>query len=193
MGFLYDQLFVSLPYPKADVTGKTVIVTGANVGLGLEAARHFARLRAAKVILAVRSVEKGEEAKVSIESSTASNTIVEVWPLDLTSYDSVKAFVQRAEQLDRVDVLLENAGVATKTFRKAEEDELTITTNVVSTFLLALLMLPKLRATAKEYDVLPHLVIVSSEVHGWTDFAERNEVDIFAALSDPEKADMDKR
>lgn len=78
MEFLYSQLFVRIPYPTRDFTNETVIVTGANAGLGLEAARHFTRLNAAKVILAVRSISKGEAAKQSIESSTKRTSVVEV-------------------------------------------------------------------------------------------------------------------
>ena len=58
MGFLAmirSQLFASLEYPTTSCEGKTIIVTGSNTGLGKEAARHFARLGADKVILAVRN------------------------------------------------------------------------------------------------------------------------------------------
>ena len=50
------------PVPKVDLTGKTVIVVGANAGLGFEAAKHFARMHPGKLILACRSKEKGEAA-----------------------------------------------------------------------------------------------------------------------------------
>ena len=56
--FLKEQLLTTLPYPQESAAGQTVIVTGANVGLGFEAARHFVRLGAAKVILAVRDQQK---------------------------------------------------------------------------------------------------------------------------------------
>lgn len=64
--------------------------TGANIGLGKEAARHFVQLNAAKVIIACRSVEKGENAKQDIESTTGRKGVVDVWQLDLQSYDSVR-------------------------------------------------------------------------------------------------------
>lgn len=67
--FFYSQFFVTPPYPAYDFTGQTVIVTSSNTGLGLEAARHFARLNCAKLILAVRTKSKGEEAKESISHS----------------------------------------------------------------------------------------------------------------------------
>ena len=125
--FLREQ-FTTLPYPETKHTGQTVIVTGANVGLGLEAARHLTRLNAEKVILAVRSLDKGEAAKKSIEETTGRKGVVEVWQLDLSSYESVKQFIKRAEGLKRLDAIVENAGIATETYRLTEGNESTITT-----------------------------------------------------------------
>ena len=114
------------PYPEKQHSGQTVIVTGANVGLGLEAARHFTRLNAEKVVLAVRSTEKGEIAKKSIEETARRQGVVEVWPMDLSSYESVKQFAKRVEGLKRLDALVENAGIATRIFKTAEDNESTI-------------------------------------------------------------------
>lgn len=188
--FFYSQLFVTPPDPVADLTGQVIIVTGSNVGLGLEAARHLVRLKAGKVILAVRNVEKGETARRSIEQSTQRTGVVEVWPLDLSSYASVEKFAERAKALPRLDVLLENAGIATDDFMLCEDNESTITVNVVSTFLLALLLLPKLRETAVTFSVLPRLVIVSSDVHQLTNLPEKKNPSIFEALNNKEKARM---
>ncbi len=192
--FFRSQIFVKLPYPTEDFTGQTVIVTGSNTGLGFEAARHVARLNASKVILAVRSLERGETARKSIlESTKRSAEVVEVWQLDLSSYASVKHFAERAKGLPRLDVLLENAGITTDAFTKAEDHESIITVNVISTFLLALLLLPKLRETATKFNVVPRLVIVSSEVHGFTSFPERKEESIFETLKSEDKARMTDR
>ena len=194
MNFIYNQLFVKPAYPTASFAGQTVIVTGSNTGLGKEAARHFVRLGASKVILAVRNLEAGEAAKRDIEISTKANaTTIEVWPLDLASYDSVKSFAKRASQLSRLDVLLENAGIASsRKFILAEGHEIKITVNVISTFLLALLMLPKLKASTREYNTNPRLTIVTSEVHAFTQFPERNEPNIFQALDDEKKLRPDR-
>src|SRR6266536_1040966 len=64
---LFAPIFVSVPVPTASFDGQTVIMTGSNTGLGLEAARHITKLGAQRVILAVRSIAKGEAAKKSIE------------------------------------------------------------------------------------------------------------------------------
>lgn len=122
MGFVYPQLFVTPKYPTQEFPGRTVIVTGANVGLGLEAARHFCRLGAAKVILAVRNTAAGEIAEESIEKSTDRRGMCEVWELDLASYTSVQAFAaQASRQLSRTDILVANAGIATTQYTVAED------------------------------------------------------------------------
>lgn len=194
LGFLYSQFLVTPSTPVESFAEQTIIVIGSNTGLGLEAARHITRLNAAKVILAVRNTSKGEAAKRSIEESTGRRGVIEVWPLDLSSYQSVKQFAARAtKELKRIDVLLENAGMMVTKFEITEEDESTMTTNVVSTFLLALLMLPKLRETSQRYNVTPRLTVVSSDLHFITAFPERNANNIFEALSDKETADMGDR
>lgn len=166
MKFLHSQFFVTPPRSNKSFTNQTVIVTGANTGLGLAAARQITELNAAKVILAVRNISKGEAAKTLIETASHRVNIVEVWPLDLSSYESVNQFAARAStSLQRVDVLLENAGMRTFKFRVTEEDESTVTTNVVSTFLLALLMLPKMKETAQRYSTQPRITIVASDLH----------------------------
>ena len=169
-------------------------MTGSNVGLGKEAARHFTRLGASKVILAVRNTKAGEEARKDIETSTKCGPdVLEVWTLDLLSYESCKSFADRASKLPRLDVLLENAGVASNAWFTAGAHERMVAVNVISTFYLAMLMLPKLKSSAKEFGIKPRLVIVTSEVHGMTKFPEWKEPNIFNALSDESKARMNER
>jgi NAD(P)-dependent dehydrogenase (short-subunit alcohol dehydrogenase family) len=191
---MYSQLLVTPEYPTKSFTDQTVIVTGSNVGIGFEAARHFTRLNAAKVILAVRNISAGETAKQSIEESTGRAGVCEVWELDLASFGSVKAFAARASQLPRLDIVVENAGIATYNFRVAEGHESSITVNVISTFLLGLLLLPRLKATAKEFpSSTPHLSIVTSDVHAWTSLPEWKSSNTFATLDEEEAADMPAR
>ncbi|KAK4140727.1 uncharacterized protein C8A04DRAFT_39647 [Dichotomopilus funicola] len=147
--------------------GKTYIVTGANVGLGFEAAKHLASLGAGKVVLAVRTPAKGEAAKAAIDEAagTGAAGVVEVWPLDLERYESVKAFARRAEaELDRIDAVVENAAVALATRQLAEGHVKPLTVNVLSTFLLAVLLVPVMREKARRAGdgVLPRLVVVTS-------------------------------
>lgn len=143
------------------------------------------RLNAAKVIIACRSLEKGHAAKADIESSTTPNRkgVVQVWPLDLASFASVKDFCRRADQqLDRLDVLLENASVLHTQFFEREGYEEQVTVNVLSTFLMALLLLPALRRTATRFNAAPHLTIVSSDAHVVTNFRCRHAPSVLQAL-----------
>jgi retinol dehydrogenase 12 len=111
-GFFYRQLaFKPKPLDKSvSLDGKTVIVTGANVGLGLEAAKEMAAHGLARVILAVRNISKGEAARDEILAQTPS-VEVQVWALDHESFASIDEFGRRAAELDRLDLVLLNAGV----------------------------------------------------------------------------------
>lgn len=152
---------------RENTEGRTYIVTGANTGLGFEAAKHLASLGAAKVILAVRNTIAGQAAKQEIDTAagTADKNVVEVWPLDLCSYDSVKAFAKRAEtQLERIDGLLENAGLAQARREFAEGHVLPVTVNVTSTFLLAVLLLPVMSEKGKRLGIQPRLTVVTSSM-----------------------------
>ncbi|KAA8643721.1 hypothetical protein EYZ11_012555 [Aspergillus tanneri] len=199
--FLYNQFFVEPepPSPSTSFVDQVVIVTGANVGLGLEAARSITRLGASKVILAVRNVVAGEAARKSIEESTGRRGTCEVWPLDLASYASVIAFGRRVDELSRLDVVLANAAVATDRFQIAEDHELSITVNVISTVLLGLLVLPKMRDTVKRFPgngttkPKPHLTVVVSETHAFATFPEWRQDRILAALDDEDNTSMWER
>ncbi|KAH7040921.1 uncharacterized protein B0I36DRAFT_260386 [Microdochium trichocladiopsis] len=199
--------FARLPYPTHDFTGQTIIVTGANTGLGLEAARHFVRLNASRVILAVRDPAKGAAAAESIAVSTGRPGVAQVWDLDLSRRASVEAFAARVNtsgELDRVDRVVENAGVLTKKFAMDPDRvcEQTITVNVVNTLYLGLLLLPKLRETSVKFAdettgaSKPRetvLTFVGSFVHFLTWFPERrhpSHAGVFEGLADKEKARM---
>lgn len=192
MGFIsdifYSQFFVTPTYPTHDFSGQTVIVSGANIGLGLEAARHVARLNCAKLILAVRSVSKGEKAKESIlETTKRTADCIEVWELDLSCSTSTKAFAKRAQSLERVDVLLENAGVSPGKWEMASEgNEMTIQVNVINTLLMAVSMLPKLRETAEKFKTTPHLTVVSSEYHLTVGHQEMDVEGLYQKLRQPQ-------
>jgi NAD(P)-dependent dehydrogenase (short-subunit alcohol dehydrogenase family) len=150
-----------VPRPQ-DCKGATYIVTGANTGLGFECSKHLVQLSAKRVIIGVRTLSKGEEAKANIEDETGRKGVLEVWHLDLTSYDSVKKFVVKVRELDRIDAIIENAGVALDKYAIEEGLETTLTVNDVSTMLLAALVLPKLQESAKKFNNSPHLSVVGS-------------------------------
>ncbi|RYP41566.1 hypothetical protein DL767_000908 [Monosporascus sp. MG133] len=192
MGFLYSQLFKRLPYPTGSYANKTVVITGSNVGLGKEAARHFARLGVARLILAVRNLDKGQAAKQDIEATTGRKDVIQVWQLNMSSYASVQEFAARVDaELDRVDIFLANAGVARTQFHMAEKDEEMITVNAVSTALLMALVLPKMKATAAQLKTRPTFTITSSVVHEHTQFPQKSapEGQLFTTISDQATAE----
>lgn len=187
--FFYSQLFVTPPIPKASFTNQTVIITGSNVGLGLEAARHFYRLGASRLILAVRTTSKGQTAKEDIIKSVKNRTdtnAIEVWPLDQSSTPSVLAFVDRVKKdLPRLDVVVANAGINSKKWIIEEGYEQAVQVNVLNTFLLAFSLLPILTETKSKFpNSVPHLTIVSSEAHRLTKITEINAPDLYEKLNE---------
>lgn len=195
--FINRQFISEPPVPTASFEGKTIIVTGSNVGLGLEASRWMVRLGAAKVILACRNIEKGNTAVKDIQESTSCppETLL-VWKLDMSSYASVQAFAEKAKsELSRLDSLILNAGLGTTEFRTTEDNEETITTNVVSLSLLAVLLLPKLSDTAKRFNTQTHLTVTASELYEVAKFNEREAPagKLFATLNDKSTAHMSDR
>lgn len=93
-----------------DLTGKVVIVTGANSGIGFEATKEFVA-NGAKTIMACRSIEKAEAALAYIQTEVPDAT-AEIMILDLESLDSVRQFAAEFKaKYDRLDILVNNAGV----------------------------------------------------------------------------------
>lgn len=177
--------------------GKTYIVTGANVGIGLETSKHLVKASASRVILAVRNVEAGERAKIEIEKETGVEGVAEVWHLDLSSFASVKAFATKAtRELERLDVLVNNAAIAYDQFTLSEGLELSVKVNVASTFLLGALLFPKLSKSGRLHGFAPRLVFVMSAL-GLTakdDLYElKNDDNIFESLSDEKRAKIGTR
>ena len=119
-----------------DQTGRTIIVTGANSGLGKVTAAELAA-KGAHVVLACRSLEKAQAAADSMRGST------EVRALDLSDLASVRAFAADLPH-ERIDVLVNNAGVmAPAESRTPAGWELQLATNVLGHFLLTNLLLPR--------------------------------------------------
>lgn len=196
-GLLKDKYSRSPLPPPSTFSDRTIIVTGSNTGLGLEAARHFVSLGAKTVVLAVRSEAKGLRAKSSIESSTKRYGVVQVWTLDYESYASVSAFLTRVEtELPAVDIVVLNAGVFPRKYENSKEGwEMALQVNVLSTALLGYSLLAKLRGSKRPDSdnadpggkELPHLCIVGSHVHASIKHLEQqNAPHILHALNTPE-------
>ena len=132
-------------HSKALLNGKTVIITGANAGIGKETAVDLAR-RNARVIMACRSVEKGEKAAVEVRKRSGSDNVVFL-QLDLASLTSVRQFAARVlEEEPRLDILINNAGVMACPYTKTEDGfEMQFGVNHLAHFLLTNLLLDRLK------------------------------------------------
>jgi NAD(P)-dependent dehydrogenase (short-subunit alcohol dehydrogenase family) len=141
------------------MTGKTVIVTGANSGIGRAAATALAD-HAAHVVLAVRNLDKGEAAAAQMSGGT------EVRRLDLASLASIREFA--ADWDGPIDILVNNAGVMIPPLsRTADGFEMQLGTNHLGHFALTNLLLPH---------ITDRVVTVSSTAHrmGRIDFSDLN-------------------
>jgi retinol dehydrogenase-12 len=168
--FIYRQLFVHLPQILSNISLKeqAILLTGANSGIVLEAARQWVRLGAALVIFAVRSLPKGKAAKADVlKTNPGSKTKVELWQLDMESYNSVLAFGKHAQELPRLDIAMLNAACFKYEFEASPStgNESSMQVNHLSTALLSLLLLPVLKKTSQALTRPTRLTITSSEVH----------------------------
>lgn len=143
-----------------DQSGKIALVTGANSGIGFEAARALAG-RGATVLLACRSLDKAEAARAEILAEHAGASVV-VLALDLADLDSVRAFSANVRGgFERLDILLNNAGVMMPPASKTKQGfELQLGVNHLGHFALTGLLLELLVATPGS-----RVVNVSSQAH----------------------------
>ncbi|MDF1604705.1 SDR family NAD(P)-dependent oxidoreductase [Nocardioides sp. YIM 152315] len=154
-----------------DLTGRTCVVTGATAGLGLESARALAGA-GASVVLAGRSADALRRARASIEERVPDARLRGL-RLDLASLRSVRrAAAELRDDLDRVDVLMNNAGVMFTPFGRTEDGfETQVGVNHLGHFELTRRLLPLLRASGSA-----RVVTLSSGGHrmGDVDLADLN-------------------
>ena len=129
--------------------GRTVVVTGANSGLGEVTARELARV-GATVIVAVRNLDKGNAAAAGMPGD------VEVRKLDLQDLSSVRAF---ADTVERVDVLINNAGIMAVPYAQTVDGfESQLGTNHLGHFALTNLLLPRITERVVTVSSMMHLL-----------------------------------
>ncbi|KAK2591972.1 hypothetical protein QQS21_010344 [Conoideocrella luteorostrata] len=196
---LTAEQYKTLPFLADESTcfGKTYVITGGNSGLGLETARHLVEYKALCVVLAVRNLTAGNNAKKDIETSTGREGVVQIRHLDMATYASVQSFVKNiSEELERIDGLVCNAGVMIDSWSTSEGMETSMFINVVNTLFLGALMMPKLSDCGRKLGIKPSLVFIVSvlgyTVKGEIDKSRKGEV-IFDGLNDQKRADMDAR
>ena len=151
-------------HSRAKLDGKTIIITGANTGIGKETAIDLAR-RGARVIIACRSAEKGEEAVVEVRAKSGNDKVV-FRRLDLASLESVRQFASKVlEEEPTIDILINNAGVMACPYSKTEDGfEMQFGVNHLGHFLLTNLILDRLKESPAA-----RIVNVSSTAHRRTE------------------------
>lgn len=148
---------------------KVVIITGANKGIGKEAAKEIAKL-GAKVYMACRSIDSANQAKNEIIKETGNQNVF-VKHLDLASVDSIQIFAKSFKQEEsKLDVLINNAGLWTKTKKLTDINvEQTFAVNVLGHHLLIQLLLNELRNASPS-----RIVNVASHFAGGLDINDIN-------------------
>ncbi|XP_059473314.1 retinol dehydrogenase 12-like [Neocloeon triangulifer] len=144
----------------ARLDGKTAIVTGANTGIGFETVKELL-LRGARVIMANRNLELSEKALEKLQADIPSCDLHFV-KLDLSSLQSVKSCAEEILSTEaRIHLLINNAGVYACPYTLTEDDnEMQFQTNHLGHFLLTLLLLPVIQASAPS-----RIINVSSGLH----------------------------
>jgi WW domain-containing oxidoreductase len=141
-----------------DLSGKVVVITGANTGIGYETARSLASV-GARVVLACRNAEKGADAVRRIQAAHAKADVV-LAELDLASFASIDAFVAGFGE-PSIDIFIGNAGVLNPIYRESDGGiEHTVGMSHVGHFRLVRGLLPKLLAGGSA-----RIVMLGSEAH----------------------------
>ncbi|XP_026072500.1 retinol dehydrogenase 11 [Carassius auratus] len=145
---------------KARLDGKTVLITGANTGIGKETAVDMAK-RGARVILACRDMDRANRAADEVRRRSGNGNVI-VKMLDLASLQSVRALAKDVEQTEeRLDILINNAGIMMCPQWKTEDGfVMQFGVNHLGHFLLTNLLLDLLKKSAPS-----RVVSVSSLAH----------------------------
>jgi NAD(P)-dependent dehydrogenase (short-subunit alcohol dehydrogenase family) len=184
LAFLSRQFIQSVPpIPKSTTLhSQTAIITGSNIGLGFEAARQLLTLGLSHLIIAVRSQSKGDAAAKTLRAQFPAARI-EVSIVDMASHKSIVEFVKRCESLERLDIVILNAGLSRPRFERADETkhEMTLQVNYLSTALLSILLVPLLKS--KRGSTSPaRLAVVGSDTSYWADWPDLNSKSIFETV-----------
>jgi NAD(P)-dependent dehydrogenase (short-subunit alcohol dehydrogenase family) len=165
---------------RSDMTGKTVLITGASAGIGKATASELAA-RGARLVLACRDPDKAARARGEILARTP-GALVDVVRLELASLRSVRVCAaELVASYPRIDVLINNAGVFPPDYLPTEDGfEMQIGVNHLGHFLLTNLLVETLAASAPS-----RVVTVSSMMHagGKIDFASFRKPDKYSAMA----------
>ena len=210
---LATQFYRIPKVPQVNLTGRTILITGANSGMGYDLARHLIKSRPETLVIVCRRLDAGEKARKEIlaELPPDHGVDVRVWYADMMDFASVKALGERAEkELGRLDILVSNAGINTglkvddMVFTK-DGWERNVETNILSAFLLIFLLLPLLHRTlANPLAVptsqpsipdpfIPRIIFNGSEIHSFAETQRLDKQAPLAGLNDKSKWDNPAR
>jgi NAD(P)-dependent dehydrogenase (short-subunit alcohol dehydrogenase family) len=166
--FIRNQFRTTIDLPTKEkypnIPSQCAIVTGSNTGLGLESSRQLLSLGLSHLIMAVRSIAKANAVANTLRAAHPSAKI-DVWELDMESYDSIQAFVRKCQSLTRIDIVILNAGLGPMDFTliPATGHEKTIQVNYLGTMLLSVLLLPILKSKRNpQSHTTPRLTVINS-------------------------------
>ena len=175
-----------------DLTGQTGIITGGNSGIGLECVSVLLTQKLSRIILAVRSIKKGVAVATELQKTHPAARI-DVWSLDLSSYDSIDEFAKRCATLKRLDFAILNAGVSIPRLQINESTghEENLQVNYLSNVLLLILLLPILKE--KSPSGKPgRLTLVSTGLVYVAKLDEQKATPLLPAFNDPQYFSRDR-
>jgi len=195
----WQQIFRTpskLPNSGIRLQGQTVLITGANSGLGLETARKCIQFGAERIIFGVRNLEKGEAAKKELSTGATDKNVttqIDVWHLDLEDFQSIVEFAKKLNEDfkgkgRRLDYAILNAGTwHYRYYRATTGYEMCLQVNTLGNALLSLLLLPTLSRSSSSSNSPARLAFSTSETYAWSDLKSGVHPDLFTHQSDPDR------
>ncbi|KAL6884413.1 NAD(P)-binding protein [Trichoderma evansii] len=175
-----------LPPNGISIAGQTAILTGSNTGLGFACAKWLLELNVGRLIMAVRTLSKGEAAATELRKKYKGARI-DIWQLDMLSYKSVQNFAAKCQALDRLDIAILNAGVIEQSFQLGPQGhEKMFQVNYLSTVLLAFLLLPILKGKSPK-GIPGRLTVVGSCTAYFTKVPYRDSNPFLSTFDDKSK------
>lgn len=199
-GIFTKQILHRVPPIPSHITleGRIALVTGGSSGLGFECSRQLLQCRLSHLIITGRSQTRGDAAASKLRNEFPGAKI-DVWLLDMVSYDSVLKFVSRCRlelDLPKFHLAILNAGLGKKAFERCDgEDgrEVTLQVNYLATVLLAIHLIPLLKVASKSPSSPAtdpaRLTLVASGTVFWANMDEKLEQGVFDAMDSAESFD----
>lgn len=193
LGFAYRQLILTPQLPRpVDLAGKTALVTGGTSGLGFECAFQLLQMGLSRLLITSRSSERCQHAKEALlarlqrHPGTSSDPEIFTYELDHCSFESVCDLSTQLKESYQgaLDIVVLNAGIRRwfpSTAPTGYEEMVQV--NHLSTALLTILFRPLVKHGGR-------IVVNSSELHGHTDFRQRNEENALKYIASTSRTDF---